>query len=80
MHSSADTPSQRDTANHLAMQDASKQSIHKKNNVSEYSMEGRNGEEIYLLAHLCFLFPIDQSSLHVKFTHLYFPVASPDSH
>lgn len=30
MHSFADTPSQRDTANHLAMQDASKQSIHNK--------------------------------------------------
>lgn len=43
-------------------------------------MEGRNEEGIYLLAHLSLLFPIDQSSLHVKLTHLYFPVASPDSH
>lgn len=43
-------------------------------------MEGRNGEGIYLLAHLSLLFPIDQSSLHVELTHLYFLVASPDSH
>lgn len=43
-------------------------------------MEGRNGEGIYLLAHLCLLFPRDQSSLHVELTHLHLPIASSGSH